>query len=335
MTLTQTAILTKQVIAITLVVLVLGTISFIGYRIWYAYYLSTLPPVEEKPDTKFGVLPYPDFPKTSVSSSNFSYSLDTTTGGLPKVGVDPSFEKLVRVYFVIKPYATFLSADKSQALAEKFDIKLAPKILTETTYEFQENKKTLLVDLDSGNFRYSKEASTSSQESPDTDEKLVSDFKRILESLDVLKKELENGRTKVTRLSEDKKLALISIWPEDLDKKPIFTSNVNKSLSFAQVLGSAASLENYLLLAFSFYQIDGSTFATYPIKPAEDAFGDLRSGKGVVIVEPQKPQVSITSVSLGYFVGENYSPYIQPIFVFEGPQFVAYVPAISSEFQKQ
>lgn len=335
MTLTQTAILTKQIITITVVALILGIVSFIGYKIWYSYYLSTLPPVEEKPDTKFGVLPLPDFPKTSVSSSNFSYSLDTTTGGLPRVGVDPGFEKLVRVYFVIKSYATFLSADKSQALAEKFDIKLAPKVLTETTYEFQQDNKTLLVDLDSGNFRYSKEASASSQESPDTDEKLISDFKRILESLGVLKKELKNGRTKITRLSGDKKLALISIWPEDLDKKPILTSNVNRSQVNAEVSESAASLENYLLLAFSFYQIDNSTFATYPIKSAEDAFEDLRIGKGVIIVEPQNPQVSITSVSLGYFLPENYSPYIQPIFVFEGPQFVAYVPAVSSEFQKQ
>lgn len=331
MTLTQTATLTKQIITITLVALILGTVSFIGYRIWYTYYLSTLPPQAEIPDTKFGVLPLPQFPKAFVSSSNFSYSLDTATGGLPKIGVDPGFEKLIKVYFVIRPYATFLSPEKSQALAEKFGITTLPQVLNETTYEFKQDK-TLIVDLDSGNFRYSKEASPSAQ-SRDTDEKLVSDFKRSLETLGVLKEELKKGRTKVTPLEGN--ITLISIWPEDLDKKSFFSSHVNKSGVFAEIFSSAANLEDYKLINFSFYKVDTATFATYPTKSAEEAFNDLRGGKGIVLMEPQKPQVSITSVSLGYFLPENYSPYIQPIYVFEGPGFVAYVPAVNSEFQKE
>lgn len=334
MTLTQTAIITKQIITLTAIALILGIISFIGYRIWYAHYLSTLPPVEEKPDTKFGVLPLPDFPKTSVSSSNFSYTLDTTTGGLPKIGIDPGFEKLVKVYFVIKPYATFLSPDKSQSLAEKFDISAEPQIFNETTYSFEQDNKRLVVDLDSGNFKYSKEASASSQENPDSDEKLTSDFVKILESLGVLKVELKKGRTKVTHLGTNAKI-LVSIWPEDLDQKTQFSSDINKSPTFAEVLGSASSLDNYLSLNFTFYQIDTQTFATYPTKPPEEAFDDLKSGKGAVLIEPQNPQVSITSVSLGYFLPEEYNTYIQPIFVFEGPSFIAYVPAVTNQFQKQ
>src|SRR3989344_5818948 len=102
MTLSQTAILTKQVITLSIITIVLGTVSFIGYKIWYAYYLANLPPIEEKPDTKFGKLPYPDFPVAGVSSYNFSYSIDTTTGGLPKVGTDAGFEKLIKVYFITK-----------------------------------------------------------------------------------------------------------------------------------------------------------------------------------------------------------------------------------------
>lgn len=337
MTLTQTAIITRQIITITLIAIVLGIASFIGYRIWHAYYLSTLPPVEEKPDTKFGVLPPPDFPKVSVSSSNFSYSLDTTTGGLPKAGVDPGFDKVVKVYFVIKPYATFLSPEKSQALAQKFNIITTPQVLNETTYEFKQDNngpanKTLVVDLDSGNFRYSKQASPSAQDIQDTDANLVSGFKSILDSLGVLKEELKGGKTKVI-YAEDKKLASISIWPEDLDKKSFFTSDVNRSQVNAEIIASANNLENYLSLEFTYYQIDTSTFATYPTKSTAEVFNDLRSGRGIVIVEPQKPQVSITSVSLGYFLPENYNPYVQPIFVFEGPNFVAYVPAVSSEFQ--
>lgn len=332
MTLTQTAILTKQIIVITLIALVLGIASFIGYKIWYAYYVASLPPVEEKPDTKFGVLPFPDFPKTAVSSSNFSYSLDTATGGLPKVGKDLGFEKLIKVYFMPKPYATLLSGERSQALAEKFAITTQPEILTETNYRYKDKDKTLTIDLDSGNFAYTKEATSSGSAELDDDNKLASDFENILGNLGVFRDELKMGRTKVTLLKPEAQAAQISLWPQALDQKPIFTADFNKALVNAVLVKSASSLENYLSIDFVFWPIDTTTYATYPIKTAETAFEDLKSGKGVVIIEPPKPTVSITSVYLGYYLSKNYNPYLQPIFVFEGPSFVGYVAAVSEQF---
>lgn len=341
MTLTQTAILTKQVISITLFVLILGTISFIAYQMWYSYELAHRPPVEEKPDTKFGVLQSPIFPKSGVSSSNFSYSLDTVTGGLPKIGVDIGFDKLNRVFFVVKPYATFLSADKSQALAEKFNIINPPEVINETTYRFitdtQEYKKSLTIDLDTGNFSYTKEASPSAAEPLDNENSLINDFKNTLSRLGLLNNDLGSGRNKVilSEVAPQIVAAQISLWPSDLDKKPIFTSSVNRSQVSATVLKSASDIENYLSFDFKYFQIDTSTYATYPTKSTETAFNDLRRGKGIVIIEPERPQVSITSVTLGYFLPDDYNPYIQPIYIFEGPSFMAYVPAISSEFLKE
>lgn len=345
MTLTQTAVFTKQIITIAAFALSLGLVSFIGYKIWYAYYLANLPPVEEKADTKFGLLPPLDFPTSNVSPTNFSYSLDTTTGGLPKVGQDPGFEKIIKVYFVVKSFATLLSSERSQALAEKFDITTPPQILSETKYRFKDQDKILNVDLDSGNFSYSKEATISGGESLDDDNKLVLSFEQTLATLGVLREDLKTGRNKVTllktvqgrfvstKLRSEAEAAQISLWSAPIDKKSIFTSDFNKSLVSAVVLRGADQLDNYLSLNFNYYQIDTTTFATYPIKTAEIAFDDLKSGKGVIIVEPEKPQVSITSVYLGYFLSENYSPYLQPIFVFEGPNFVAYVAAVSEQFQ--
>lgn len=315
MTLTQIAIFTRRTIVLSTIVLIVSVLGFIGYKIWLNYYLSTLPPVEEQPDTKFGVLPAPDFPQRPVSSSNFSYSLDTTTGGLPK------FEKIIKVFFLPKTYATFLSAQRSQDLAEKFGIKTPPQILSETNYVHKEDDKTLEVNLDSGNFRFKKEA-TPSAGALDSDDKLAADFKNVLSFLGVLREELKNGRSKAVG-------AQISIWPEDLNGKAIFTPEFNKSLINAEVFGSAGNLDNYLSLNYTSFPIDESTFATYPLKRAEEAFEDLKQGKGVVMIEPPKPQVSITSVYLGYYSPESYTPYLQPIYIFEGPQFVAFTSAIS------
>lgn len=345
MTLSQTAILTKQIITISTLAIILGLVSFIGYKIWHAYYLAHLPPVEEKPDTKFGLLPPPEFPKSNVSTSNFSYSLDTTTGGLPKVEVGTGFEKIIKVYFVVKSFATFLSADRSQALAEKFGISTLPQILSETKYKFEDQDKTLNVDLDTGNFSYSKEATISAKENLNDDNRLIGGFENILASLGTLKDDLKTGRTKVTllkaegnkfiptKLRAEAEAAQISLWPAPIDKKSIFTPDFNKSLVSAVIVRGADQIENYLSLNFTYYPIDTTTFATYPTKTAEQAFDDLQSGKGVVIIALDKPQVSITSVYLGYFLAEFYSPYLQPIFVFEGPNFVAYVPAITEQFQ--
>lgn len=344
MTLTQTATIVKQVITISIVALILGTLSFIGYRIWYAYYLANLPPVEEKPDIKFGLLPQINFPKSAVSTSNFSYSLDTTTGGLPKVGQDAGFEKIIKVYFVAQTFATLLSPDRSASLAEKFDINTPPEILSEVKYRFQDKDKYLEVNLDNGNFSYTNTATVSAEVSVDDDNKLVADFKQILSTLGVMKNDLGNGRTKVillktvegnfapTQIRSEAEANQISLWPAPLDKKSIFTADFNKSPITAIVVKGADKLDNYLSLNFTYYPIDLTTFATYPTKTAEEAFDDLKNGKGVVVVEPKTPQVSITSVYLGYFLPKSYSPYLQPIFVFEGPDFVTYTSAISEQF---
>lgn len=344
MTLTQTAILVRHLITIFVIALVLGLASFIGYKIWYGYYLEHLPPIEEKPDLKFGLLPQLNFPKSTISTSNFSYSLDTTTGNLPKVGADSGFEKIIKVYFVTQTFATLLSPDRSVTLAEKFGIITPPEILSEVKYRFSDQQKNLIVDLDSGNFSYSKEATISSTIKPTEEVKLISNFKQILSGLEVLKSDLKDGRGKVifltkagdklvpTTLPSEMQAFQISIWPAPVEKKQIFTADFNKSLVSAVALNETAQLDDYVSLDFTYYPIDTTTFATYPTKTAEEAFDDLKNGKGVVIVEPKTPQVSITAVYLGYFLPESYSPYLQPIFVFEGSNFVAYTSAISEQF---
>ena len=108
MTLTQAAGLTRKFILLSLILSILGIISFTGYKIWHARYLASLPPVEEKPDMKFGLLSELTLPKSKVSSSNFSYSLDTKTGNLP------DFPKVIKVFYSPKAQTGFLAPDKAQ-----------------------------------------------------------------------------------------------------------------------------------------------------------------------------------------------------------------------------
>ena len=49
-------------------------------------------------------------------------------------------------------------------------------------------------------------------------------------------------------------------------------------------------------------------------------------------MEPRTSSASITKVYLAYYLSEEYSNYLLPVFVFEGPQFAGMVPAVKSEF---
>lgn len=329
MTLTQAASLTRKSIVFAVIFSVLGTLSLVGYRAWYAHYLSTLPPVEEKADAKFGVLPLPNFPLSDASSSNYSYSLDTVTGNLPE------FDKLVKVFFIPKPYTSLLAGEKSQELAKNFEIQTPPEIISETRYRYGQEDQTLIVDLDAENFHYTKSSTPSASLALGEDNKLIADFKGFLGAKKLLPESLKNGRAKIDYSKiEEVSVAQINLWPQDFDGKPIVTAQLDKGLVRAMISGSPRDLDSYLSLSYTFWTIDPTTFATYPLKNTLQAFDDLKQGKGVVLKRPTGAQnVSITNVYLGYFQSENYTPYLQPIFVFEGPQFMALVTAIVEQFQ--
>lgn len=73
--------------------------------------------------------------------------------------------------------------------------------------------------------------------------------------------------------------------------------------------------------------------ATYPVKTAQQAFEDLKSGKGYIAAyNGSDNQILINKVYLAYYIGDSAQDYLEPIIVFEGQNgFFAYVPAITDE----
>lgn len=345
MTLTQAANITRRGILISISLIILGAAGAIGYNIWHQRYLDSLPPVEEKPEMKFGTLPKLIFPSSNVSSSNYSYTLDTVTGGLPQT------PKLLKVYFIPQSGISLLAPERSRNLAENFGFSIGPEVLSSTRYKFADDSGgQLLIDLTNGNFNFqrnsllknliengSEKNSTSSANLNDfsSKEKIAADFKKFLLSKNLLTQELSSGRSNVLfDNGSNKESATVSIWPTDFDNLPIITSSFNQSLIRAKVNNKEEENDKYSEVNYTFWIIDKTTYSTYPLKTAEQAFSDLKAGLGFVSLEPKKPQVSISSVYLAYFESEEYSPYLQPIFIFEGPEFAAIVPAIAQGTQE-
>lgn len=318
-TLTQASSFSRKFIIFSAVILGIASIGYIGTKIYRAYNPIPEVIVQEEPNLKFGLLLPLKFP-LSVDSSSFTYSIDTVDGNLP------AFERLIKVYVIPPPFASFLSPDRAIKLAQSLNLIPIPQIMSETEHKFTNTDSTLLVNLDSGNFHYSRTSTPSANLTKD--QNLETDFKKFLEKLGLINDSLKSGRV---RAENQKDYTQISIWPGDVDGKRIYTSSDKIALVNAAINGSLDDLSSFLAVNFTFWPIDTTSSATYPLKSAYDALEDLKSGSGIIIQAPDNSRVSLTNVYLGYYESIEYSPYLQPIIVFEGQNFLAYVPAIAKD----
>ena len=336
MTLTQTATITKRAIVLTVILIVMTASAKIGYQIWYQHYLSTLPKAEDRPDQRFGTLPNISFPPNNVSSSNYTYTLDTQTGDFPKL---PSSGK---VYFIPQAGLSLLAPEKSKALATKLGFTQGPEILSPTSYQFSDgNSGTLLIDLPTANFKYQRNVASPSADLvfQGDQQSIANDFKDYLASVGLLPSDLHDGSSQATFNQNNpsrSNMAEISLLPTPIDELPIVTPT-NKGL--VKVKAYAHDKQNvaessYASVEYTYWPIDTSTVSTYPLKTPTTALNELKSGVGYVIVESLSPQVSITDVYLAYYESSDYTPYLQPMYVFEGQHFKAIVPAVNTTSAK-
>jgi hypothetical protein len=339
MTLTEASALTKKGIIVSILTLF---VIFLGWGAWHLYYnyvyLPGIPPVIEQPTIAFGPLPQVAFPESNIASSNFSYSLDTETGGLPE-----DTPRLFKVYSVAQLATDLLALDRAKALAGSLSFNKTPQAISATQYKFIDdlNGGELIVDLDTGNFKFRRNVATGSGENFERVEDFIDDarqgqtFKSFLSSKGLLKEQLSGGETVVSYNNAVKKnstLVTVNLGQERIEDYPIVTPKFNESLIKATGNANRSSDRKYLSLDYIFWPIDLENFGTYPIKTATEAFEELKSGGGYIAVEPRNSNVSLSEVYLAYFLSEQFSNYLQPVYVFEGTGFAGYVPAIKSEY---
>ncbi|KKR80007.1 MAG: hypothetical protein UU26_C0029G0012 [Candidatus Daviesbacteria bacterium GW2011_GWC1_40_9] len=295
MTLSQTTAVTRKGIVFFGIFLLLVTLSLIGYNLYKQYELAHRKPIEEKPEMRFGTLPKIKFPAQTVSSSNFTYSLDTTTGELPQV------PKLLKVYFIPQTGISLMDADYAKQLAEKLGFPQGPQILATTEYKFTNDQDaSLIINITTGNFHFQRQVIPTKDDPPQGS------------------------------FPEKERLIHLSLWPADIDKMTVITPQFTQGLVRATVTKHTLEANKYIDINFIFWPVDKASSSTYLLKLPAQAFSELKIGQGFVALEPDQPQVSISSVYLAYYQSESYSPYLQPVYVFDGPQFIALVPAIGA-----
>ncbi|MBI2051778.1 hypothetical protein HYT33_03390 [Candidatus Roizmanbacteria bacterium] len=83
-----------------------------------------------------------------------------------------------------------------------------------------------------------------------------------------------------------------------------------------------------------FFEKSEEQVGIYPLKTGEQAYEVLRRGEAYVVSNPEnRTSITVKRMFLAYFDPDVYQDYLQPVYVFLGEgNFVAYVPAVSSEF---
>lgn len=344
MTLTETASFTKKAIITFIIVLILGIAGWLGWRYyWYNYiYLPSIQVKAVEPDVKFGILPYPSLIKNTISPSNYSYTIDSPTGTLPA-----DLPKIMDVYFIPKTTITLLAPDRAKELASSFGFKVGPQINSATGYQFSdETGGVFLIDLETLNFKFRRNIATDSAQPTDstqlmsqtlpTKEQIVTEFKQMLEQRNLLNPDLNSGRSDVVYNQGEQAIsnsATVSLWQANIGQYQIITPQFNNGL-VKSVITKYTGENHYAALNYIFWPIDLNQKATYYIKTVDQALTDLKSGQGTIISVPDGANISVVNAYLAYLLPEEYTPFLQPVYVFEGPDFNAIVPAITSEYLK-
>lgn len=342
MTLTETAQFTKKALLFSAIFSVVLIFAWSGYQYWYyQVYLPNQPVVEEKPDTLFGQLPRLFLKQNAADSKAFNYKLDTDTGGLPD-----KIPKLYKVYSVAQLATDLLALDRAKSLAGLIGFNRGSQAVSATQYKFlDQNGGELSINLDTGNFSMSRPISTSSadiiesREQFQDSDRIAADFKNYLSGKNLLKESLRDGRVKVLydRSQGDPNKAIVNLWQMNVDETPIVTPTFHEGLVKGMVTNFREEPRRFVYLDYTYWPIDLQNSATYPIKTPEEAFTALQEGKALVPFSQAKAGgfISITKVYLAYFLSSEFIPYLQPVYVFEGPEFIGYIQAVKEEVIEQ
>ena len=102
------------------------------------------------------------------------------------------------------------------------------------------------------------------------------------------------------------------------------------SLYKCRKIGAKRNDKRVIQAEYTYWPLDTRSFAAYHLKTSEQAYQELQNGKAYFAQFPQnQTQITITNIFLAYFDGKSPQLYMQPVFVFEGENFLAYVPAIA------
>lgn len=345
--LTITAYYTRRAINWSILAFIVYLFLRLFWAILVGIWLFLFPPQPPPPNNAFGKLPAIRFatPKTPPPAGQLTFQLETISGSVPKAS-DSAY-----VYFVPKAAANLLALPATQEFVKELQLDPTPIQETKNMYRFADKDfilRSLKYDIVTENFilRYMFEQDTGlfNDKSLMDANQSVAKAVNLLGDFDLYTKDLSEGTNQVSflKLVGDKLVKVNSFSQADavridffrrpIGKMKVYTPYPDEGLIWIIYSGSRVTKKQLLEFNYTYWPIDYQTNATYGLKPSLQAWQELQSGGGYIARYPSEGTTAVVrNVTLGYYESNEYQPYIQPIFVFEGDHgFLAYVPAVAA-----
>lgn len=301
------------------------------------------PTPQPPPTVAFGKLPAVNFPNNTVKR-NFSYSIDTLTGILP------SFSDRIPVYKIKSTKPDLLAFEKIKNMVSNLGFNSQSAAVSQDTYQWQDSdflSRKIAINIFTSDFTLTSSFLSTPNTKPFNIDKnsALETAKTFLENMSLLPNDIDDTKTKVTFFYK-KNYALVStndpsnttdakvdFFQSDVNKLPIYYPHPFTSTMNFVIENTEDKLE-VVAANFVHQKISTNESATYPIKTADQAFSQLKSGKAyIVFYSGNANNILIKDVFLAYYIEEKRQDYLTPIVVFQGDNdFFAYVPAITDEW---
>lgn len=343
MTLTQTAYYARLAIKSLLFFVIFLVVGKLLINIGSTVYLQLFPPPPPAPTVSFGRVPVLYFPERQ-GIPTFTYTLQTTTGELPKLSTTAN------VYFTPTRSASFLSLDEAMKIARNLGFQQTNTPLTDTIYRFERKESSATLDVNiinktlSISYNLTKTPELMSMRSPSTNDALSAVLSFLRQS-SLLPPDLENGEktfeylktdppdlSTVSSLSEANFIR-VNLFRQKYDDLPVVTANRKRGNVWFLVTGDRAADKQIIAGEYHYFPVDSSRKSTYPVKSAQQAWEELAGDKAYIAEYPDKDnKITIRRVYLAYYDSKQPQGFLEPVIVFEGDNFLAYVPAITVEY---
>ncbi len=352
-TLTETAYYARKLLRLAAYTALVLIIAKLGFDLAYAEYRRRNPLPLPQPQVAFGRLPRPALPDTKLFSGPVRYILDTIDGTFPESS--PS----ARVFLTPAPPVSFLTPSRVMDQAKQWGFTGEPANVQATIYRFvdEEKGRTITIDGLTGNFiyRYTYEVDPNvfTQANVPLGDSALREAMNVLSQYHVLgdqntpllRSDLAQGDTVVTHYRYENNALIHTPAPsqahairvefsrEPLDGIPVLPADPD-SPPVSILFSGAGDDRRILELRYQYTPIGLETASTYPIRSSREVWNELQAGKATLVRIPQKEvrELPIRSILLAYVLPQKRQDYLQPVWVFEGEQFLAYVPAVTEEW---